>query len=227
MIENQYLLDYIGKTKTVKLVNEINKNYFEQVFKKYPKSDQTSISNIKGSSLVTIMEEKEIKSIGMSCVDDLLTDNFGLFWQGIIGRNTPKILVDHLGVNRSVNIYAVNNSFTDTDGDPSASNYALGSYIQIGDGVTTPTRQDFELTNVIGGFNVTGLGGWNSGLGQVSVSSLSAVLIGSGTITETGLFNRWFTPNTAVQFLMSHDLISPIVPYVNGNVASIEYTLQL
>ena len=73
-IENQFLMQHIGKTKTKNLVEEINKNWHEDFLNKFPSYDKI----VKANSLLTTTKENEIKNIGMSCINDLLSDNFGL-----------------------------------------------------------------------------------------------------------------------------------------------------
>jgi hypothetical protein len=230
MTENQQLLEHIGKTKTKNLVQDIQNEYFEIVKKTFPKKENP-VQNIKANALVFAHKpnDSEIKSIGMSCINDLINDNFAKFWGGIISRTSPVTLNRLTGGSAVLlDLYRQADSFADTNGNNGS--HALGCQFAIGSGVATPLRTDTDVQTIIQSiFSPVGNAGWNSGLGQVQVTGNSAVLIGSGSISETGFFGRWFCNQTNLTelFLQSHDLISPSVNFVNGDVATVEYTFQL
>jgi hypothetical protein len=227
MIENSQILEYIGETKTKKLIQEIQNEYFETVAKNFP-TKTNPIQNIIANALVTVSDkdDDEIKGIGMSCIDDLINDNFANFWGSILSRASFQILVDQVGVGRNLRMYGNADTFLDTNGGNGS--HALGCQFAIGSGVTPPTRTDFKIQTAIQTeFSPVGNMGYNSGLGQGTVTGNSPVLIGSGVISESVIYGRWFVPNQTFLFCLSRDLISPAVSFVNGQVATLEYTFQL
>ena len=228
-MENSQLLEYIGETKTKNLVDDIQKEYFE-ILKKTFTEKADPIHNINANSLIIVHEKNadEIKSIGMSCINDLINDNFGLFFGAILSRGGSVNLLDTSGVIKNVIIYGQSNNFGDTNGAPPAV-HNLGCQFAIGSGVSPPLRNDFVVENIIGGnFNPSGNAGYNSGLSQITVTGLSPVLSGTGSIGNTVIMGKWFSiPSISRLHVLSHDLISPVVNFINGQVATIEYTWQL
>lgn len=230
MIENSQLLKYVGETKTENLIRNIQNEYFEIVNKNFQQKENP-VQNIKANALITVSEKNddEIKGIGMSCVNDLINDNFGLFWGAVLSRQTQINMIRVAGDSIFFDIYRQADSFSDTNG-ASPKTHALGCQMKIGSGINIPTRQDFDLQTSIGTFfNPVGSMGYNSGLGQGSITANSPVLVGSGTISEAGIYFRFFSRNTTLTelCLASRDLISPAVNFLNGQVATLEYTFQL
>lgn len=224
-MENSQLLEHIGKTKTQKLQDEITKEYFEIFEKKFPSYSE----NHKMNSLVTVTKEKEIRSIGMSCINDLINDNWGKMLSSLIAGDEfiapPNVDIGGT-TNNALFVYRTSGSFnmTDTAG-------AVGSNIAIGQGLTPAARTDFDIETdfAIGPesiLNPTGNGGWSSVLGQVQIP-WQIISLGSGTITETGLFGQWGTlsPVEIQQYLLSHDNISPGVAFVGGQSVNVDYSM--
>ena len=80
MIENSELFDNIGKTYGRNIVNDISKLYFEKKNKIFE-----PIENITNSmSIVSVLSQGEILSQGMSCVHDVLNDNWGKMLSGLL-----------------------------------------------------------------------------------------------------------------------------------------------
>ena len=227
MIQNQQILQYIGETKTKKLVENIQKEYFEILRKKFPEKSNP-IENLQCNCLVITHEKNddEIKGIGISCIDDLINDNFANFFGAILSRLGSKNLIDNANVSRSLLIYGQNDTFGDTNGASGV--HSLGCQFAIGSGTTIPARTDFEVESIIQAvFSPSGNAGYNSVSGQISITGASAVLIGSGSIGNAVMYGRWFSVGVTRLFVISHDLISPVVNFVNGQVATIEYTYTL
>jgi len=204
------ILDYIGETKTKKLVENIQKEYFELVRKTFCQKSNP-IQNLQSSCLVMIHDqnETEIKGIGISSLNDLINDNFGVFFGAILSRSTFANLKQDTGVFRSTRIFGQSDTFGDTNG--ASGSHALGSQFAIGSGTTPPARGDFTVEGLIQAiFNPSGNAGYNSGLGQVSITGVSPVLIGSGSIGNAVMYGRWFSTNSTKLFVISHDLISPL-----------------
>jgi len=226
MIENSQLLEYVGETWTEKLKNQISKEYFEL------KQKQISIikNNVSPMSIVRITDpnETEIKSIGMSCINDILNDNWGNFLTGFFtetGLTYP--MVNSLNQSKPIRTNGTVAPFNSTNAG------TVGTNMQIGKGLTGATRQDFFIQNPFVALPEnnefpTGFGGYNSGLGQVSVSGLLSPTGGAGAISETILLARWSDSVTSLQnYLLSRDNISPVVNFISGQNVNVEYILQL
>ena len=106
MIENQILLDYVGKTKTKNLIDEIQSAYFEIKKKSFPES----VNPVSENTLISAINDGEIKSLGMSCLNDLLLDNFCNFWAGAFMRSTNKFMTSVNDVQRDMRFRG--NSYT-------------------------------------------------------------------------------------------------------------------
>jgi len=226
-MENSQLLEYIGKTKTQNLKDEISKEYFELVSKKFPDYG----FNHKMNSLVTVTKDQEIKKIGMSCINDLIMDNWGLWLAGLFSGDdfvTPPATDIAGTTNNAIKLRGTSQCFNMTD--TVAGNY--GSLIQIGKGLSAVTRQDFDIGNPFtnGGSEDsrigTGDGGWISGLGQIQIP-MQLTTTGSGAISETCLWLQVGTisPVELQQYLISHDNISPVVNFIVGEIVNVDYSM--
>ncbi len=224
-MENSHLLEYIGKTKTQKLQNEITKEYFEIFYKKYPNFTE----NHKMNSLVTVTKDLEIKKIGMSCINDLINDNWakfiGTFLSGAISVQPPAVDLQNT-TNNALFFYNTVNQFNHTNGVGD-----VGSMIQIGSGNTPATRQDFNIeTAFVGGSEAlrtpTGLGAWITGIGQIKIP-MQLMTLGAGSITETILLGNWETisPVENQFYLITRDNISPAVSFIGGESVNVDYTM--
>jgi len=227
LIENSQLLKYVGETWNEKLKNQISKEYFEL------KQKQSSIveNNVSPMSIVRVSDpnETEIKSIGMSCINDILNDNWGNFLRGFFSGTAQDIspMTDSLNANKPIRTNGTVITYNSTDSG------AIGTQMQIGKGLTSATRQDFNIGNPFVSapeedpFD-TGFGGYNSGLGQVTVGGLLTPTGGAGAISETVLFAKWrHIGNTINDFVLSRDNISPVVNFIIGQAVNVEYILQL
>ncbi len=224
-MENSQLLEHIGKTKTKKLLDEITKEYYENKKKVFPISQNL----LNPSCIVSVIKEKEIKGIGMSCINDLLLDNFGVWYSAIFsGNQTGEIN----------NVGDVSEEF-DWNGESTAYNNSvtpnvIGSKVQVGQGLTPASIGDFTIETPFGvapesNRNNTGIGTYTVGLSQIFVPSAISPTTGSGDISEAGLAMRWRKPSTGLvtELLITHDNISPVVPFLAGNAINIDYTIQI
>jgi len=226
-MENSQLLELIGKTETENLKSDITKQYTENFHKRFPEWFEENKHMAKAFSLVTVTKEKEIKSIGMSCINDLLNDNFGQFLKGIIGlQSFTATILD--GGAKSFNTLSGNAGYNMAN-----IGIAMGSYIQVGSGNSPATRQDFNIENPFGTSpesllsGIIGLSGWNSGLGLISmIRSFNAG--GSGAISETILVQAWrATDSNHRQAVYSRDNISPVANFIIGETVNVNYNLVL
>jgi len=224
LLENLQVLQYIGKTKTEKLLMEIGTEYQELFRKRFPNYQENYPS--QALSIVSILEKGEIKQIGMSCVNDLILENFGKFLRNLWSGSTSLFnMIDNAGVSRGNLSVFGNNDNTLLNLLGNGSGQTLGSLGQIGSGIATAQRTDFKIQTPIGVGDVsTTNGGYNSGLGRVTVS-FQFGLSGSGNIAEAGLFGRWYSQDGTNErtFMIAHDNISPIVPFVDGETANVDY----
>ncbi len=216
-IENQFLMQHIGKTKTKNLVEEINKNWHEDFLNKFPSYDKI----VKANSLLTTTKENEIKNIGMSCINDLLSDSFGLWFGHLLGQIGGYNMINVGNVSKAYKALGAGTKWNNTD-----NSVAIGCAILVGTGTTPATRQDFKIETAFTGEISTGNGGWNSGLGQVSFSMSPLVAGGGASLSETAWYFSMAT-NSAIHEtnLFSRDNISPVVPVVIGETINVDYTL--
>ena len=229
MMENYQLLEKIGETKSQKLISDISKEYFEIKNKRFPSSENI----LNCCSIVTVTDPKkkspEIESIGMSCINDLLTDNFGKWLNNLLSANAAAFTMNDLtNVARNMVCYSATVAFNMTLAG------GIGSLIQIGKGTTLAARSDFNIetafTNGGAEDNIqnTGLAGWSSVLGQITIPAGISPTNGPGDVSETILVAQW-NDNIPVnrQFVLSRDNISPVVSFVSGKNVNVEYIIQL
>jgi len=221
-MENQILLEKIGETKNQKLIDDCYKIYKENFRKEFPNYFESNHS--KSLSIVTTTENFEIKSIGMSCLNDLLLDNWGNFLNGFMGGNSSaQSLKITTGQTRAVGMWGTGQSNWN-----SVSVGSTGSSISVGSGTTPAVRSDIVLETSVLGLSM-GNGGWNSGLAKIDIPA-SNNSVSSFTLSETGLFGVWAhsTPPASVgSFMLSHDNISPVVSVIVGQNVNVDYQLLL
>lgn len=229
MIENEYILERKGETKTQNLLDECSKEFQENFTKRFPDyKDQ-----IHAHSIVSVTEENEIKDIGISCMNDLLTDNFGI-WFGAFLAGRPTIVSMKNFTNASVNCGISTNLYNYNNTDGISTGEFIGTYIGIGQGTTPATRQDFNIESFFATppENVRlpcGSGGWNSGLGKVDIPMIPIGAGGSGAISETCFFQSWHSEvslNNQI-YCLARDNISPVVNFVIGQTINVDYSLIL
>ena len=237
-MENEYLLDYIGKSKTNKIQNELYKLTNEL----YPKGECLE----RPMSLIDIHEKdsNEILQIGASVPGDLILDNFGFYVSGYIGvLVSTSFLVDITGATRTLDFRSIgagnsrNIGLGQNTDNPPTRNMPIGTYFKLGDSLATPLRADFDVNNALGSapenaLQPTNLGTTNIPQGQVKVSKTYPSAGGSGTIREIGLFFSVSDEGHVVggashTVMMTHELVSPTVAFVLGQVINVELIWQL
>ena len=129
-MENSQLLEYIGETKTQKLIQSITKEYFE-IKNKKTKNDLNS------NCLISVVDEKEIKAIGMSCVNDLLNNNFAKFIEGAFMRGGTETLKSISNVDEDVRFTSA--SATRYNNNQTSQTTPIGSRVQVGSHCSCPT----------------------------------------------------------------------------------------
>ena len=93
------LQEFIGKTKSQKLIDECHKIYKDNFQKEFPEYFEHNYTKV--ASVITILENNEIKQIGMSKINDLLTDNYGKWFGQFIFPTVNFSLTDIAGVARN------------------------------------------------------------------------------------------------------------------------------
>lgn len=219
-MENQILLEKVGETKTQKLVDDCYKIYKEKLQNQFP--DFLEKNHTKICSVVSVTEKDEVKGIGMSCLNDLLLDNYGKFFNSFMGGFGGSISMQIIGnQNRTVIMWGSGACWNTTNAG------AIGSSIKVGTGTTPATRQDFKIE--AGSVNLTsGNGGYNAGLGKVDIPA-NKVSTSSFSLAETGLHGVWtHSPAPQVdEFMISRDNISPVVSVIIGQTINVDYQLLL
>jgi len=227
-MENEVLKEYIGETKTKKLIDEIQSVYFQKKKHIFANSKQPLSENC----LVTALRDGEIKSIGMSCINDLLLDNFCQFWVGAFQRANERTLVQVSGVNEQVRFignppftarYNANNSVS------------LGTLFQVGSGATPPVRGNFNIDTAFpsapeANRKSTGIGVYTVGLSRVNVAGFISPTTDAGTINEFVMFAQWqkFPQQSQTRiFALSRDIISPAVSFSALDTINIDYAIQI
>lgn len=227
MIENSELFDNIGKTYGRNILNDISKLYFEKKNKIFE-----PIENITNSmSIVSVLSQGEILAQGMSCVHDVLNNNWGKMLTGLLSDDEADyILQDITDVARTMRFSgqsAIN--FARTFGGA-----VLGSQAQIGQGSTPATRSDFNIETPFanGGLEDsltnTGTGVWVEAQGHATVPIVINPTTGAGVISESVLVMSWIDKGVVVRKLLaSRDNISPVVNFGAGATLTIDYIIAL
>lgn len=228
-MENSQILEHIGKTKTQKLIDEIHSEYFEMKEKKFPVSQ----NQVNDTCIVTATKEKEIKSIGMSCVNDLLLDNFGFFFQGAFLRFPSELpLVDRLGVEETVD-FSGSPAFGARYNNNSA--VSVGTLFQVGMGLTPALRSNFNIETPFvsapeSNRTNTVVGVYTAGLSRVNVAGVISPTGDVGVISEFVMFAQWqkFPQQAQVKiYALSRINISPLVPFGLAQAINIDYAIQI
>jgi len=227
-MENSYILERIGQTKNQKLIDDCSKEFKEIFTKKFPKYNQA----LHAHSIVSVTENFEIKKIGISCMNDLLLDNFGKWIGLMLAGNPATVILKQTGdVGFDVGVFHTTRNFNQA----TAGSVSVGTQIKIGQGLTGAIRSNFGIETAFGtapesGLQSTGNGGYNSGLGKVDIPMVPFGAGGAGAISETGYFAQWHLTNGAFNqstFCLARDNISPVVDFTLGQTINVDYSLLL
>jgi len=167
---------------------------------------------------------RRVKEIGFNLSTDLILDNFG-YWLASIW-NTP-------GSSPTFNLVDTTNTtrtFYTYHGSPWNQASVHGTRMQLGSSSTVPGRGDYSIGTALPTAPESGVFGSGAGSYASAAVSFSAGVTagGSGTVRESGAFGYWYDTGAAVRTCMLfHDLISPVVPYVAGNVLTCAYSITL
>lgn len=217
------LQELVGKTKNQNLVDEAYQIYKESFVKEFPEYFEKNHS--KMCSIVTALENNEIKNIGMSKLDDLLLDNYG-YWFGALW-NPQTLTPDAKWENGALSTIMGWSSAIGVKWNMNDPPLAVGSLIKVGTGLTPAQRSDYKLETNKQTLSSSD-GAWNSGLGKIDIAgSITADF--SDSISEVGLFGRWGEKNlgNVNSLLIAHDNISPVIPVIIGQTINVDYQLIL
>ncbi len=102
--------------------------------------------------------------------------------------------------------------------------------MQIGLGFSTPLVTDFDIETAFANAPEslkTGVltGSYSPPVGRVQVAVNIGPTVGAGTVRELGIFQSWQV--AANLYMLSHDAISPGVPFVIGETLFCQYFWQI
>jgi len=221
---NEQILEKIGETKTDKVIQDCYKIYRESFDKLFPYYFEKN--HLKAISFVTVFDKDstEIKNIGMSCPDDLLTKQFAQVFGGLLGGSDG---ANPDGVKQTTGAFGIGHTHggASFDGLGTSFDFARGMILQLGNGFDAITKESFVATNLFLNL-LSNFGSFNSGLGQVTWSGTGTILA-NNTITQTAIQTVW-NGNTAGQtktFILAWDNINPNVSVLLGQNVNVEYKL--
>lgn len=240
--KNDWLKNYRGNTYTDKLRDEITKGVFEES-SKYKSGNKIFTEQMVKKCLITCINPKtnELESVGASSLlkneitgkifDNLILDNFGKWFAAII-TNSAFVgggLTEDTGGSQTVSVYA--GSQTSFNIKPTGLSPTAGK-VRMGSGVTAPARSDFKIQTALisapeSGYLVTNAGAWtvsNTVIYQADANPTG----GTGTVNEAGSFEGWwYTVGSEAVFMLTHDAISPGVPFTAGKLLRASYIWSL
>jgi len=230
-LDNNYLLEYKGKTFTEKLRDSIVDNILEVREERLGYTPRLTQSTLV---MCYDIREKypEIKGLGSSAMikedgkltEDLTLNNLMLWLSGWFGSipSRTRTLTDVDGNSSDINSGSWNNQ--------SNPNVNLGTLLQIGSG-SPAFRADFKLVTGFPSGNQanrfdTNLGGWNSAAGRVTVNGSVVTSVILGVVNEVGLFGVWreiITSDVTI-YMLTHDIIIPNVAFDVGESIQVTCT---
>lgn len=201
-------------------IQALVEDYKKEFKEKFPNYFETNFT--KALSIVSITEKGKLFDQKVSNVDDILNDNYGNFIKGIVAQDTFSCNREDGGA-RTYFVKSTNQGYNMRN----TSQGGVGAFLKIGSGTTPATRQDTNIENQIqGNITLAGTAGYNSGLGQISITG-SLLATGGGSITETALFNRWRASDSAHHNnMISHDIIPP-ASFIVGQTITVNYIILL
>lgn len=234
--KNDWLSNYKGQTFNAKLNEELIKGIFSE-HSKHKSGNENFTEQLGKKCLVTCInpETMELESIGASSllkdeltgkiIDNLILDNFGIWFKAIMGHTATVSMTDDTGSARVVQVYTTGNTMFNQI-EPNTP--STGSAIQMGSGTTTPARDDIAIFTALGSppeddYIVTDSSAYTAGF-TITYKADANPTGGSGTVNEAGTFGKWFgDPVTEYTFMLTHDLVSPSVTFSAGKLLRAAY----
>lgn len=243
--KNEWLKNYRGHTFSDRLQSEIIKGVFEEHAKfKYniPFLKNGIYEQLGKKCLIACIEPntKELLSVGSSSllkdestgmiIDNLILDNFGIFFARLFIPPAAAVgadisLKDDGGVARNYKMYNGGNTGDSTFNFVIGTACAMGTQIKMGSGSSAVARTDFKIQTSLpsppeSGYLNTNDGAYtaqNTVIYQGDANSTG----GGSTVREAGSFGVWEhsgVPCALAKIMISHDAISPVVPYTSGKL---------
>ena len=224
---NELLLEKRGETKTDNLIQDCYKIYRESFDKLFPEYFENQA--LKAISFVTTHDKdsNEIKNIGMSCPDDLLCKQFAQWLSGLIGGSNganPDAILPTTGISQ----LALGSSHGGSNFGHWGTRLVppTGMHIRIGNGTDIPFKDAFNSTGMFQLLAQTNTGSFNSGLGSVTWSATDTA-DSDNTIRQTTVLGFWKLggAGSILDYLLSWDIINPVVPIFLAETINVEYKL--
>jgi len=158
-----------------------------------------------------------------------MLDNFGEFLKGHFtilstGVRDTAFVITTNGTSRTLRIYGTSSNFVWNDTNAVGSQ---GDFGQVGKGTTPVTRQDINIETPFpdapeNSKQVSLAGGYNSGLGKVTVQTDITPTGGAGAVTEFCKINNMsvIQTNTYEIIALTRDLVSPPASFIVGEAIS-------
>jgi len=186
--------------------------------------------------------QNEILQLGASVPNDLICNGFGQWlnsWFGLPASNdfindagTPilAVRVKQIGTTDFSDTFCIDRGI-DFEPNPDE-NSPCGTLFRLGSGSTIPARDDFKIETLLNAtpessYQNTGSGGFNSGLGKVTIARTYPATSGTDTIREFGSFAQVAQKTSSFKTMLSHDLVLPTVSYAPSQVINVELVWTL
>jgi len=216
-----------SKFEAEKILNEIHSIAQDRTINKKALCYVVDNSEIKGVGGSTLLKDKDGK-----IHSNLIMNNFGILLAALFKKfDTADIITtvkDIVNVDQTVRVYGDNATWTDNN----AGALSIGAFVQIGSGITGPTRTDFALETAFGTAPESGniVATTNPVFSSPNFKYLGSISAGgSGTINESvmTLGLRRSGGGARVDTLCFRDIISPAVGFSIGQSVALEYTVQI
>ena len=225
-LQNQYLKNYEGHTKTQKVIDDCHNFLLEQKTKFL--GHKLKVSPV---CVVTAEENQEIKKIGGSTPPDFTLDQFNRLFQLLMLGSSIEVSISAIpikntaGGNWGGRVCPITPTFSGFLTGESAK--ISGGQISFSNSTVTPLRTDFNLTaTILATVNSTG-SAYNSSLGRVQYGASFGATT-NDSVGQTGTVLRMAnTPDSTDSVLIVKDLISPVVAFLIGQSVAATYTWQL
>ncbi len=229
-MENQILLEKIGETRTDKLIIDCNKIYMEKFRKEFPNYFESNYLKSIAKVIITPKESNEIKGIGMSCINDLMSANFAKWLGGFIGNTNQTTGEDMKNVPVGGN-FPCGFSHGGGNGSMWGSNEQAnrGMNFSVSNATELPTKEIFTPPPSTSGQSLlTNSGTFSAGLNTVTWSAGNSSQVNpSFFISNANVLVPWSRNNTtSATWLLLADSISPTVEVIFGESIFLEYTFQ-
>jgi len=240
--QNQWLHDLIGKSLKQSIIHKALEDLYDE--------HRVICRPGLAKAIVTVSDTKtkEILSIGGSSIleniktgkkiSDITNRNFANFiapfGRSPVNANSNGNWFRRSGASSGVRVINTANGTAELFNETSnATEFLVGSSLQVGSGTTAATNTDTNIETAFGSSpedSVFGLGGspYNVGLNQIN-GSAGIVAGGAGTVNESA----WHFFSTGSSFaelnksyMLFHDSISPGVAFIATQTITVTYLLQ-